>query len=323
MGDLGICYVADESFLLPTLLAATSLRRFVPIETARVFVVVFLSGAVDLEAVSGGTCHLGLEFIGVTPDRLPGLSGFDWSTTHVTPAAIGRFLLPGLLPPEIDRILYLDGDTMVVGSLDPLLAHVVPEGSLAAADDAVMLYRTDRSQNGRLTRDYFERIGVPEDRGYFNSGVLLVGRQTWTGMAARALDYLLAHPDRCTFHDQSALNATVGAARVTLSPIWNFQTRFRSWGAPATLEPRILHFTGAAKPWMGSVMPWQDVSATLAADSAALLPLDLPIQRLTQEEETTHNLRFTSPKERLRYFIDIRRRLRGQAVGRLHRKAIV
>ncbi len=323
MGDLGICYVADDSFLLPTLLAATSLRRFVPIGTARVFVVVFLSGAVDLEAVSEGTRHLGLEFIGVTPDRLPGLSGFDWSTTHVTPASIGRFLLPGLLPPEIERILYLDGDTMVVGSLDPLLAHVVSDGSLAAADDAVMLYRTDRSPNGRLTRDYFDRIGIPEDGGYFNSGVLLVGRQTWTGMATRALDYLLAHPERCTFHDQSALNATVGAARVTLSPIWNFQTRFRSWGAPATLAPRILHFTGAAKPWMGDVTPWQDVATTLAAEAAALRGLGLPLRRMTREQVEAHNAAFATLKERIRRLVDIRRRLRGRAVVRLHRGSAI
>ncbi len=321
MGELGICYVADETFLFPTLLSAMSLRRFVPVGTARVFVVVFLSGAVDLEALSAGTRHLGLEFIGVTPESLPTLSGFDWSATHVAPAAIGRFLLPGLLPPEIDRILYLDGDTRVVGSLDLLLAQRVPEGSLAAADDAVILYRSDRSKNGRFTRSYLEGIGVPDDRGYFNSGGLLVGRQTWTGMAARALEYLLEHADRCTYHDQSALNATVGLSRVRLSPIWNFQTRFRSWGAPASLVPRILHFTGAAKPWMGAVAPWEDVAASITEDAAGLRPLGLPLQRWRRDQIEAHNAEVGTFKERLRRLIDLRRRLRARAVVRLHSEA--
>lgn len=321
MGELGICYVADENFLLPTLLSATSLRRFVPVQTARVFVVVFLDGAVDLQAVSAGTRHLGLEFIGVNPESLPALSGLDWSATHVAPAAIGRFLLPGLLPPEIDRILYLDGDTRVVGSLAPLLAQAIPQGSLAAADDALVLYRSDRSKNGRFTRSYLEGIGVPQDRGYFNSGVLLVGRQAWTDMAARALDYLLEHPDRCTYHDQSALNATVGPSRVRLSPIWNFQTRFRSWGAPASLVPRILHFTGAAKPWMGDVAPWEDVAAGIAEDAAGLHPLGLPLKRWTRDEIEAHNAEFGTFKERLRRLIDLRRRLRARAVIRLHSEA--
>ena len=62
--ELGICYVADERFLLPTLLAATSLRRFMPVGTARVFVFVILGGALDLDeqaAPRHNDIHVGLR----------------------------------------------------------------------------------------------------------------------------------------------------------------------------------------------------------------------------------------------------------------------
>lgn len=323
MADLGICYVTDHDFLYPTLLSVMSLRRFVPAEAAPVFVVVFGVEALVLDGVGNLARDLGVSFIDAGDRTLPGSSAFDWSETHVAPAAVGRFLLSELLPPDVRRILYVDGDTMVVGSLAPLLAYQVPEGALAAADDASTLYRTDRSANGRETRAYLDRIGVPEGRSYFNSGVFMVRRDTWAGMAAKALRYLLAHPGRCRYHDQSALNATVGAARIHLSPVWNFQTRYRSWGVPDILRPRILHFTGASKPWLGPLAPWQDAARALAADAAALGALSLPVGKMSQREVEGHNAQFTGFKQGLRGLIDLRRRARARAVVGLHRRAAI
>ena len=116
---------------------------------------------------------------------------------------------------------------------------------------------------------------------------------------------------------------TISSRTSNMSPVWNFQTRFRSWGASRRLEPRILHFTGAAKPWLGDVTPWHDAAARLAEDAAALLPLSLPLRLLTPEEVDAHNSEYGTLKEKLRSVIDLRRRLRARAILRLHREAAI
>ena len=97
--------------------------------------------------------------------------------------------------------------------------------------------------------------GIFDRSQYFNAGVLAFRMDTWRELAPQALRFFEQHSDLCKYHDQSALNATFKDRRELLSPIWNFQTGYAETGANVA-KARVLHFTGAFKPWRTSNSVW-------------------------------------------------------------------
>lgn len=81
----------------------------------------------------------------------------------------------------------------------------------------------------------------------------------------------------CRYHDQSALNAVVSMRRVRLSPAWNFQTPYLNWNLRDVAVPKLLHFVGGAKPWMGLLKSWsgiyEDYTQVLRCRAHPLFPM--------------------------------------------------
>lgn len=75
-----------------------------------------------------------------------------------------RIFAASLLPPEMDRILYLDGDTLVINPLDELY-NMDFEGNYFLACTHVRKFLTKVNQY---------RLGMEEVSTYINSGVLLM-----------------------------------------------------------------------------------------------------------------------------------------------------
>jgi lipopolysaccharide biosynthesis glycosyltransferase len=189
-----------------------------------------------------------ISFIEVDPHLLAGLpidplfSGAMWY----------RIFLPNLLP-AVDRILYLDVDTIVADSLSPLWEIDVSESYLAAV--------TNVFQHNHLHRP--ASLGLAGPEVYFNSGVLLFNLEEMRRAdAATALrKYAVEQAERIEWPDQDTLNVVLGSRRVPLHPRWNVMNSMRfPWsedvfGAAAVAEarrsPAIRHFEGpgANKPW--------------------------------------------------------------------------
>ena len=181
-----------------------------------------------------------------------------FNPTHVPPSTLARLWLDEILDSDIETFLYLDGDVEITGSLNPLLALRPPKGGFLAAPDTPMLIDGNMGASARATRQYLDGLGIKNGRDYFNAGVLLIDRSGWGAISRLARQYFNVNPDRCRYHDQSALNATVGHSRGELSLLWNYQTDFmavadpRRWG----WEPAIWHFSGFPKAWHADVFPW-------------------------------------------------------------------
>jgi lipopolysaccharide biosynthesis glycosyltransferase len=171
-----------------------------------------------------------------------------------------RLLLPELLP--IERVLYLDCDTLVVDDVSSLWTLDMGSQPIAAVTNV-------------FPHDLIHRpgeLGIPIDR-YFNSGVLLMDLDVWrrTDCAAAVVHLARHHPDRLVFPDQDALNIVLSEKRVPLHPRWNAQNSifYFSWAeerfsaatiAEARSNPAIVHFEGPAqaKPWhRRSTHPYQ------------------------------------------------------------------
>lgn len=163
-----------------------------------------------------------------------------------------RLLAGQILPPELDRILYLDPDTLVLNPLRPLWETDL-SGNLFAA--AAHTGKTELANS-------VNQIRLGTQHNYYNSGVLLIDLA-----AARTeikpqeiFSYTEAHAKELLFPDQDLLNILYGTRILELDDaIWNYDARnynnyfLRSSGV-CTVDwvmnhTAVLHFCGKAKPW--------------------------------------------------------------------------
>ncbi|HEV2843725.1 MAG TPA: glycosyltransferase, partial [Thermoanaerobaculia bacterium] len=174
-------------------------------------------------------------------EREPGYQGRS--------AHFHRLLAPEVLPPGIERFLYLDCDVVVKGDIGEL-ARALPDLKVAAA-----------------CRDYFgcirdavanhQSLGLAGDAPYFNSGVMLIDRASWLGhrvservleCTERNMEHLYAQ-GRFFQYDQYGLNVVLYGKWEMLDSYWNYGAEY-----PFS-EAGVIHFNGHGKPWSPSCTP--------------------------------------------------------------------
>jgi lipopolysaccharide biosynthesis glycosyltransferase len=276
-----ICYVSDANFAIPSLISAANARRWVSSQMADIYLLTMGLSDVQFAQLSALSERHQVRVVAMGSDRLLGFDVANVSKTHVPLSTLGRLFLHEFIPDTYDTLLYIDGDTWIMGDITPLVTFQPPERKICAAEDPSFFYRHDIGTTGRRVRAYFSGLGLDGDQGYFNAGVLVSSLATWREIAGDAFAFFCANVERCLFHDQSALNAVAQSRRVKLSSKWDFMTDFRFWNVESAIEPRIFHFTGFPKPWMGEFFPWSDMSTkyacafdALQATSFAANPLD-------------------------------------------------
>lgn len=184
------------------------------------------------------------------------------ATARITMATYYRLLLDQLLPESVDRLLYLDGDTIIRGSLRPLLDLDVSNVALAGIADYIPTFKQPQLQ------PHPTRLGLPDDL-YFNAGVLYINLAKWRelGTGKRAISYVLENlgdPVKLEHRDQDALNVACAGHWLPLGPTFNYanwsldsqrladpRTAFAPGANVGENGPLIVHFTGAVKPWHG------------------------------------------------------------------------
>jgi lipopolysaccharide biosynthesis glycosyltransferase len=287
--DCAVCYVTDLNFLLPTLVSAASLRKFVSSDKADVLIFL-IDEPGRVEQLNRFLRPFHIEIV-LFESRTFGEFDFEkFYKSHVSTAAVGRLFLDKALPETCKRIVYMDGDTLVIRDPSPLIEAVVPEGKFAAAEDMISFRYSNLTVRGRIKMPYLAGIGVhPPTTGYLNSGVFATSRQTWRAVAADAFKFFADNTAACQHYDQSALNATIGDRRLRLSLKWNFQTPFRYLGIEDYLSPSIYHFHSYPKPWMGPCEPWKDVYEPYQLALEPFKELALPIAKLDQATLEAYN----------------------------------
>jgi len=155
---------------------------------------------------------------------------------HLPRATYSRLLLPELLL-GLDQALYLDSDIAVLGDVAPLAFTKLNAAPVAAAHDLPM-YGAHR-QNTRRP--------VTPGRPYFNGGVAVYDLKAVKseGIFESALRFSFNHPERCTYHDQDALNHVLDGRWQVLDWRWNAMS-FLTESMPGL--PVIRHLNGY-KPW--------------------------------------------------------------------------
>ena len=171
---------------------------------------------------------------------------------HYTREMYYRLLAYRLLPPDLDRVLYLDPDIVVLNPIEPLYGMDLGDHFFAAAEHADLAMR----EVNRL------RLKNPEAKGYFNTGVLLMNLDLLRREAdtAAIISYIQENHDRLLLPDQDVLNALFGHRVCKLDFFrYNFDAR-RLALYRLKYDPELdvdwingntvfLHYCGKRKPW--------------------------------------------------------------------------
>ncbi|MCJ8518605.1 lipopolysaccharide biosynthesis glycosyltransferase [Pseudorhizobium tarimense] len=277
-----IFYVTDENYFLPTAVSALQARKAASASTD---VVVVLAEDFKHRAEAAGFCKsTGIilrDGAQILADRFAQVDRKDFKA-RISIAAMGRLLLWDLLPPHYRQLIYMDGDTQIVGDLTPLENVEVPKGRLLAAMDYMSI--ANAAQTGR-------------PQTYFNSGVLKFDPADWVGAAA--FQYFTEHGGH--LHDQGALNTVAGDATIFISNRWNFPRQFLHL---AKKRPAIIHFASHPKPWDGVYFPCSRRQTTVYHEACKPHPsLAHFVLKITPLRRLKYRLR--SIGDRMAYYLPV------------------
>lgn len=161
-----------------------------------------------------------------------------------------RFLIPDIV--KGGKALYLDCDIIVTSSLKELWETDVTDYACAVVED-------------QCGDDIIQHNRIEMYSTYFNSGVLLMNLDYWRqyDVKHRLVEYIYAHPDRCLYPDQDALNVVLEHKVKFLDYKFNYQYRMslptpelylhrNKWEMAQKYNkelPIVIHYATTIKPW--------------------------------------------------------------------------
>jgi lipopolysaccharide biosynthesis glycosyltransferase len=195
-------------------------------------------------------------------DILPEIGG-----SHITKFALARLVV---LMNFDNRVLYLDGDTLIRKDLTELLNMDLGNCAIGAALCPTHLswwYKSRSSirpgyhRNSKVVNERLAATGLKDLTTYINSGVLLVDpvRIRELNFAGKFSDLTIAASYR--WHDQDHINILlkdyIHLMDSKFNSIWGnlsfknsvFPSEIKNAQRFAMTDPTIIHFAGKQKPW--------------------------------------------------------------------------
>lgn len=264
-----------------------------------------------------------LEFCVVPSDIVKYFPMSKMASNHISIATYYRLFVTSLLPDEVDKVIYLDCDMIIRGSLEGLW-----ETDLRNAPLAAVYQHNDWADHNNS----WERLDIPREYGYFNAGCLVLNIEYLRScdFQQKAIDYINSHFDHIISHDQDVLNAMFYKQAVALSCRWNYlplfiEKMFKSAEFPLkcdyhrekedeSFDPIVIHFVSKPKPWdFGcdnpyteeyykylSKTPWKDYKPNFVAKDYYQYKVIPSIKRLLKSLDIFHLSDYVYRKRTLR-----------------------
>jgi len=130
--------------------------------------------------------------------------------SHLTISSYYRLCIADLVPDDVEKLLYLDTDIVVNNSIAGLFDLDLGKYAVGAVTEY-------------CTNTIRPELGITSSDMYFNSGVLLINVKQWRkqGITERAINFILANPEKLIFADQDALNAVFAGKYFRLAGKYN------------------------------------------------------------------------------------------------------
>lgn len=134
--------------------------------------------------------------------------GFKFATEGMSRATYGKLFLANKL--NVDKLLHIDSDTIVVGSLRKLWEIDMKEYCVAGVLDCINDYNR-------------EIIGMKKEDKYINGGIVLFNLEQWNSLnlMEKAISFIEKHPKGVANFDQSVINAICKDTILVIDPQYN------------------------------------------------------------------------------------------------------
>ena len=188
-----------------------------------------------------------------------GQNGFDISV-------VARLFAGSILPDSINKVIYLDCDTIIIGDMLPFWNTNMNGCTIAAVAEPV------------VTKSRRPLLNMLPSHDYYNSGVIMFDLLKWRedGCEKIAIDYFFENSKILVATDQDVLNACFKGAIKTVAPKYNYGSyniyypykllRKLAGASPYVSEeiyndskknPVIIHYLGEERPWRkGNTHPY-------------------------------------------------------------------
>lgn len=125
-----------------------------------------------------------------------------------------RLFLPSLLPLNVEKVIYLDCDSIIMSSLKELWDTEISNYDIAGVLDII-------SPKVKL------KVGLSIDESYFNAGMLLINLKKWRNenKEEEMINFILAHNGNVCYHDQGTINGVCKDKKI-IHPKFNVMTPF-------------------------------------------------------------------------------------------------
>lgn len=249
---MNILFTLDRNYLPPLRVMLFSLFMNNPDEDMHIYLAGDGFAQADWDELTALCSRFGAVLHPVSIDE----RWFDSAPTlrYYSRAMYYRLLAAQMLPETLDRILYLDPDMLVIGSLRELYATDMGDFLYAAC-----IHRGLVDLSTPVNRI---RLSTQDAEGYFNSGMLLMNlpRIRESVRPQEIFDYVQSHRQVLVLPDQDVLNGLYGSRILELDELtYNYDARkyneylLASQGEAdmdyVIANTRILHFCGKRKPW--------------------------------------------------------------------------
>lgn len=123
----------------------------------------------------------------------------------------GRYFIDDIVGEGVDKLLYLDCDTIVNNSLKELIDTDISDYYAAGVVDG-------------FSHRQIEYLGLDKKRMYVNSGVLLINVKKWKNdeVCKMLVEYVNSFERKLIYPDQDAFNAVCGKSLLRLPLKYNF-----------------------------------------------------------------------------------------------------
>ena len=202
------------------------------------------------------------EIIWLPAQDISKVLSMDVSIDRGSISQYARLFVSSNLPEKLDRVIYLDCDIIINGSIRELWNLDIHDKTIAALKDAFSPY-------------YRANIDLKKNDIMFNSGVMLINLKRWKEqkIEEKLLDFIKKRNGKIQQGDQGALNAVLSYDTYCFEPRLNTLTVFYDFNYQEMLiyrkppkdyyneeeikraiqEPYIIHFTTSflsRRPWI-------------------------------------------------------------------------
>jgi lipopolysaccharide biosynthesis glycosyltransferase len=165
----------------------------------------------------------------------------DGPLHYISRATYLRLTADYKLPSQVERVIYLDVDTIVLDDISKLWRHKMGERPLAAT-----------SNPGVDPYLFAEQFGLGNPSGYFNAGVIVMNLKLVRRLNLLAHAREIAVCNKLEYGDQDAMNIGFWNNWSDFGERWNFQRKSLYLSEIPRKLPSIIHFSDEQKPWRRS-----------------------------------------------------------------------